>query len=100
MKKIRRPLCTCRRRRGESVVQNGLAVTPSDVLRMAENGIPASAQMNSSFFDGSQKPGWDVPLEERRGVDIAQMWQSSKDIKQKFRDAHARGEVVNSSSES
>lgn len=99
MKKIRRKFANCKRRVGEDVVQNGLAVTPSDVLRMAEKGIPASAQMNASFIDGTPNPGWDVPLEERRGIDIGQMWQFSKDAKQKFRDAHARGEVVNAKTE-
>lgn len=99
MKKIRRKFAHCKRRPGETVVQNGLAVTPSDVLRMAEQGIPASAQMNSSFIDGSANPGWDVPLEERRGVDIAQMWQFSKDAKLKFKAAHDAAEVVNPNSD-
>lgn len=99
MKHIRRKFASCKRHLGETIVQNGLAVTPSDVLRMAEQGIPASAQMNSQMIDGHSGSDWNVPLEERRGVDIAQMWQESRDIRAKFRKAHEAGQVVNSQTE-
>lgn len=99
MKYIRRKFASCKRRKGETVVQNGLAVTPSQVLKMAEAGIPASAQMNSQMIDGHTGSDWNVPLEERRGVDIAQMWQESRDIRAKFRKAHEAGQVVNSQTE-
>lgn len=99
MKHIRRKFAHCKRQRGESIVQNGLAVTPSDVLRMAERGIPASAQMNTQMIDGHTGSDWNVPLEERRGVDIAQMWQESQNVRTKFRKAHENGQVVNSQTE-
>lgn len=99
MKKIRRKFAVCKRKIGEVVVQNGLAVTPSQVLKMAEQGIPASAQMNSRMIDGHTGSDWNVPLEERRGVDIAQMWQESQNIRSKFKQAHDAGEVVNSNVE-
>lgn len=94
MKTCRRKFASCKRRIGETVVQNGLSVTPSDVLKMAESGIPASAQMNSLMIDGHTGSDWNIPLEERRGIDIAQMWQASNDIRAKFRKAHEMGEVV------
>lgn len=96
MKKIRRKFAHCKRQRGEAIVQNGLAVTPSQVLKMAESGIPASAQMNSAMIDGHEGSDWVVPLDERRGIDIAQMWQESMNARNKFRKAYANSEVVNS----
>lgn len=99
MKKIRRNFTSCKRLRGEAVVQNGLAVTPSQVLKMAESGIPASAQMNSRMIDGHTGSDWNIPLEERRGVDIAQMWQESQNVRAKFRKAHEAGQIVNSNTE-
>lgn len=99
MKHGLRKVAYCRRKKGETVVQNGLAVTPSDVLRMAESGIPASAQMNAQMIDGHTGSDWNIPIEERRGVDIATLWQESHNIREKFRKAHAAGEVVNSNTD-
>lgn len=94
MKHINRVYANCKRRRGETPVQNGLAVSPADVLKMAEAGIPASAQMNSRMIDGHSGSDWNVPLEERRGVDIAAMWQESRNIRKKFAQAHDLGVEV------
>ena len=99
MKKIRHSFAKCHRKQGEPVVQNGLAVTPSQVLQMAERGIAPTAQMNAQMIDGHTGSDWSVPLEEMRGIDIAQMWQESQEVRSKFRAAHAKGEVVNSNQE-
>lgn len=88
MKRINHPLCTARRKSGEMIVQNNLALTPADVLKMAESGIPASSQMQSAMIDGHTGTDWNIPLEERRGVDIADMWQESMNIRKKFVTAH------------
>lgn len=96
MKTIRHKFACCKRRKGETFVYDGLSVTPSQVLKMAESGIPASAQMNSSMIEGHSGTDWNLPIEERRGVDIAQLWQESRNARDKFRKAHEVGEVVNS----
>lgn len=94
MKRTRHPFSRCLRYRGETPVQNGLAVTPAQVLSMAEQGLPISAQMQSAMIDGHTHSDWSVPLEEQRGVDIAQMWQASRSIRDKFVRAHGAGTIV------
>lgn len=98
MKQIKHPYAHCVRRSGESIVQPDLAVTPAQALAMAEKGLPVSAQMNSQMIDGHTHSDWNVPLEEQRGIDIAQMWQESRNIRRKFENAHQRGEVVTENS--
>lgn len=99
MKKCKRTFAVCRRQIGEIIVQNGLAVTPSQVLEMAEKGIAASAQMNSMMVDGHTGSDWNVPLEERRGIDIAALWQSSMDARKKMQSAHKNGTPVNANTD-
>lgn len=97
MKKCRINFCSALRHEGEQIVQNGLAMTPSDVLRSAEAGIPVSAQMNASFFDdGHFGSDWNLDLNDRRGVDIGHLWQEQMSSRQKMRNAHAQGEAVES----
>lgn len=88
MKRIRHPFATCKRRSGEKPVQNNLALTPSDILRMAEQGIPASSANNPNLIDGNSDNDWNVPLEERRGIDMTDLWNERQNIKSKFRKAH------------
>lgn len=97
MKKIRRKFACCKRRIGEAIVQNDLAMTPSDVLKMAESGIPASAQMVSQMVDGHLGSDWSLNLEDRRGIDIAQMWQESMDSRKRIKSASDAAKPVVSS---
>lgn len=99
MKKRKVILTSCKRKSGEAIVQNGLAITPARVLQMAEQGVAASAQMNAQMIEGHTGTDWNVPLEERRGIDIATMWQESLTARKKIRDAHAASQVVNSQTE-
>lgn len=89
MKKIRHKYSTCKRRVGEEIVQNGLALTPSEILKMAENGIPASSANNPNLIDGTPDNNWVVPLEERRGIDMNDLWNERQDIKQRLSSAHS-----------
>lgn len=82
-------VATCKRASHEIRVKNGLAVTPSEMMKLAERGIPVSAQSFGVFNDGESNPSWDIPLDRQRGVDAATLWQNEKDIKQKLRQAHA-----------
>lgn len=62
-------------------VQNGLSMSPSEMQRMSERGVPVTTQNNEAlFYDGETRPSWDVPLDQQRGVDIATMWQRRKDL--------------------
>lgn len=69
-------------------VQNGLALTPSQMQNLSERGVPVSSQnLEGVYFDGDTRPSWDVPLDSQRGVDVATMWQRRKDIQAKLRSA-------------
>lgn len=82
-------VATCRYRHGEEVVKSGLALTPSQMMKMSEHGIPVSAQLNDSlFYDGTENPTWDVPLDLARGIDVAELWAENKSIRAKFKKAH------------
>ncbi len=70
----------------ERTKQN-LALTPSDMAKMAANGIPISAQSLPNFYDGVPNPGYFVDLQDRRGVDAVAVWEASQDAKLKFKRA-------------
>lgn len=80
--------CSCKRTMADTPVQGGLAVTPSQMQRMAERGIPVTSQnLEGMFYDGDTRPSWDVPLDMQRGVDVATLWETRKDIRNKLRAA-------------
>lgn len=76
-----------RRHEGESVVQNDLAYTPTQMMQMAEKGIAVSNQSVSAdnFFDGVpvSESTFNLPLERLRGVDVADCWQAEQSIRKK-----------------
>jgi len=83
IKRFSRP----RRKEGENVVQNDLAYTPSQMMQMAERGIAVSNQSISAdnFFDGVpvSESTFELPLDQMRGIDVADCWQAEKSIKKK-----------------
>lgn len=87
---ISKPCCP-QRAEGELEVFGNLAVTPAQMMKMAEKGIPISGQ-NLSMMpeEGSSNPTWDLPLDQIKGVDPAQLWEESQIIKEKARLAHIR----------
>ena len=89
--------CCPKRHEHESQVKNGLSVTPSGMLDMAQKGIPITSQLNgNSYDDGVSELDFMPPLECTRGVDIADMWEARENLKSKVRDAKqrvARGEI-------
>lgn len=76
-----------RRQDGESVVQNDLAYTPTQMMQMAEKGIAVSNQAVSAdnFFDGVpvNESTFNLPLERLRGVDVADCWQAEQSVRKK-----------------
>lgn len=72
----------------EDVVQNGLAVTPAEMMQMAEKGIPVSPQnLGLTYQEGVSKLDFTPPLEYTRGVDMNDLWEAQRDVKAKFRKA-------------
>ncbi|UPW41281.1 hypothetical protein [Sigmofec virus UA08Rod_4411] len=57
-----------------------LSVTPSQMAEMVSHGIPVSSQiLGAPMFDGVSNPSWDLPIDQRRGVDIASVWQAQRE---------------------
>lgn len=79
--------CTCRRERNEKPVQGDLALTPSQMFNMMQEGIPITAQEQNknNFYDGDTNPSFELPLDQQRGVDIADCWNASVSIRKKAR---------------
>lgn len=76
----------CELHPGEEFVQSHLAYTPSQMMELAAQGIPVSTQtaaFASSFDEGYRTLDFTPLPEHQRGMDIAQLWEISKD-------AHAR----------
>lgn len=72
----------------ESIV-NGLAVTPSDMHRMVERGIPVSPSNDALFFDGTPNVTFDLPIEDARGVDVNDIWNAQQDSRRKIKNANS-----------
>ena len=68
----------------------GLAITPAQMLSMAENGIPISNHQLSTLYDeGTVNPSWDIDMDRQRGVDPIDMWNHTQEVKSKFKKAYA-----------
>lgn len=74
-----------RRHDDEEPVQSGLAVTPAQMMELAEKGIPITPQnLGVSYDEGYSDLSFDVPTQYQRGIDIADMWEAQEDVKRKF----------------
>lgn len=83
--------CAPKRHDYEAEVQSNLSITPSKMLEMAEKGIPVSSQLSGlSFEEGVSKLDFEPPLEHRRGVDMADLWEAREDLKVKVQKAKQR----------
>lgn len=66
-------------------VQNGLAVTPSQMLDMTNRGIPvAASNLGLAYDEGYSDLDFTPPLQHQRGVDIADMWEKRQDLRSKI----------------
>ena len=74
-----------RRKEGESIVQNDLSYTPSQMMQMAEKGVAISTQNVNpdNFYDGDINSSFELGIDRLRGVDIADCWQAEQSIKKK-----------------
>ena len=72
-------------------VYGNLAITPSQIEKMVDKGIPVTSQ-NLAYIpaQGEQNPSWDIPISDIRGVDPAQLWEQSEQSKHRIRSAHKR----------
>lgn len=62
-----------------------LAITPSQMARLVEDGIPVSTNvLGVSAFDGENNPSWDLPVDMRRGVDVADVWSAQRSARDRI----------------
>lgn len=80
--------CTAKRTSEETPVQPvSVLMTPQQALDMTNEGIPVSAQGANPdlFYDGDEHSDF-IPLDRRRGVDIADVYNEVNDIHRRFSD--------------
>lgn len=62
--------------------QENLAITPARMAEMVDNGIPVSSNvLSGNYDDGVPSPAWDIPIDRKRGVDVAEVWNAQKDAR-------------------
>ena len=85
-----KPITCCPRLKPhESPVQSGLSLSPSDIERMANQGIAVSTPAADQFtYDNNDS--WDVPPEYLRDSDRNTMWEMSQISKQRILQARKR----------
>lgn len=68
-------------------VQSNLALTPAQMDRCREQGVPITPQnINPDLVqDGTTNPEFEIELERQRGVDIAELWQNAESSRKKLR---------------
>lgn len=76
-----------KQKRTNLVVFNGQALTPAQMDEMRQRGTPISpANVDIElFYDGDVNPKFEVNLADRRGVDIAEIWQAAKSSQKRMR---------------
>lgn len=69
----------------EDDVQDGLAVTPSQMEELVRRGIPVStANLGNEFYDGLPNNDFYVAPMYQRGVDMADLWNTANDSKERI----------------
>lgn len=70
----------------EPIVQNGLAVTPAQMMELTNRGVPITPSNLGVIFDeGSSSLDFEPTMENLRGIDITDMWEHREDVKHKMK---------------
>lgn len=77
--------CSCKRKPSDDVVVPGLAISPAEMLKLNQQGIAVSSgNTNLAYESGHAATSWDIAPENRRGVDIADLWQLQETTSKKL----------------
>lgn len=71
---------------GDVTVKQNQALTPAQIADYTAKGIAVSSSQNLVFDEGVPNPG-PLPLEQRRGIDVADVWNASKTSSKKLKTA-------------
>lgn len=80
----------CERKLHEAKVQSDMAVTPSDIERLAKQGIPVSVPNANQFLPADPEEGWNVPTEFQSDMDRNTAWELEQGARAKVMNAHKR----------
>lgn len=70
--------------------EQNLAVTPSEIMELTNRGIPVSPSNANQFVVGVPNPSYDLPVDQRRGVDIVDVWDASQSAKRSLIQANIK----------
>lgn len=89
------PKVTCPKRKiGEASVVRGLAMTPSDIERLAKQGIAVSTPAADQFHYDPEANGWNVDVNYMRDSDRNFVWETSQVSKQRILNARRRSKEM------
>lgn len=73
-----------------AVSQSG-SYSPAQMAKLIQEGKPiTSNNVSEVFFDGTTGNGMNLLPEDRRGIDVVDAWNISKDAKQKLFNAYQK----------
>lgn len=77
-----------KRQEYEPIVQNGLAITPAEMMNLTNRGIPISPQNLGLVYDeGVSELDFTPPAEYTRGVEINDLWELRQQTRKKAKTA-------------
>lgn len=75
---------TAKRNNQEIEPKPGLAYSPKEMAELHAKGMPInSANLVNAFHDGDTNPSFDITIDRRRSVDVAEIWEASLEAKSK-----------------
>lgn len=74
----------CSRTLNDDPVVSGLSITPSDIERLARQGVPVSVPSANQFLPADTQIGWDVPPEFQRDMDRNSAWELQESTRLKL----------------
>lgn len=84
----------------ETIVQSGLSMTPAEMDKLRERGIPiAPPATGLQFYDMTDQNDFNVDAVHRRGADISDAYQLERGVRQKIKKAIAIDNKINAAHE-
>lgn len=80
---------------GSVPVKQNQALTPAQIADYTSKGIAVSSSLNLVFDEGVPNPA-PLPLEQRRGIDVADVWNASESASKKLKSAIKSAKTSNS----
>ena len=77
---------TCLPREDELKTQPNLSYTTGEMFDMWKRGVPINNEHAADrFFDGTKDCTFEIPLTDKRGIDVSDVWEAQQASRNKFR---------------